>query len=205
MSALRKVITYLGLNTHPLLLVLLIVALNVFWTLTLSAFGAQFERTAGYQPIDLQNVSSILTPEAAFSQIQTYDDTARAFYWSFFILDNAIPLVVFGSFAPLWVYLLSRRPQRWATALLNSPFVLLPLGVGLFDIMENVAFMLAITRAPDPSALGLLEIGLLFVRLKALCLFSTFGITLLLTVVYVGSALWRLLRRPAAVPLRSAS
>lgn len=83
---------------HPASIIVFIVVLFTFWTLTLNAFDSFFQEVSAGQPLlDLQNRSNILSPEAALNLIRTYNIEARKLYWSFFILDNAVPLVVFGS------------------------------------------------------------------------------------------------------------
>lgn len=184
-----KLLIRLGTDFHTFVLLGLWLLLNVTWTLTLSAFGHQFKVVSGYPPIDLQNVSSILTAEAALNQIATYSNEVKMFYWSFFILDNIIPLLSFGSFSLIWVVMLRRLPYRFYQNLLNSPFILIPWGVGLFDILENLCFILCISGYVQTSAVETMNLGLFFVRLKAICLFATFGTTLFLFVSLVFGTL----------------
>lgn len=182
----------------PLILIV-IVGLNVYWSFTLSAFGTQFEQVSGYQPLDLQNVQQILSPQAAIAQAATYSAEAKAMYWSFFILDNLMPPLVFGSFILLWASVLARNPNPVTQRILGSPLMFIPLGVGLFDCMENLAFMTAIARLAEPQATAIMQLGLTFVQLKAICLFATFGITLLLIGYGLIAGVRRLTRgnRPA--------
>lgn len=180
MKPMHSGLIHWGSHLHPLVIVLVIVLLNVFWTTTLATFGSHFEQISGFQPIDLQNVSSILSAEDALQQISTYTAETRSLYWSFFILDNFVPLIVFGAFSLLWVMLLRWLPGTFFQNLLASPFILLPWGVGLFDIAENVLFVTAINNVSEPNVLAILNTGLMFTRLKAFCLFVSFFTTMLL-------------------------
>jgi hypothetical protein len=176
-------------DSLPLPVILaLILALNIYWSGTLNAFGAHFEAVAGAPLLDLQNVGSILSAEDAAALVGSYSLEARSLYWSFFILDNLMPPLVFGVFALLWVYCLRRIDARWAARLLASPFLLLPFGVGLFDLAENLTFVLALAAEPE-TMVSTLQTGLLFVNAKAICLFATFGLTPLLIAAALVSRL----------------
>jgi hypothetical protein len=166
-------------------IVLLIAGLNIYWSLTLGAFGAHFQQAAGVPLLDLQNVSGVLTADAALALITQYSPEARSLYWAFFILDTLMPPLVFGSFGVLWAFLLRRFPQR-LTFLAASPLILLPVGVGLFDWLENLCFVMAMA-ATTGDALPLVQLGQLFVTLKAACLFATFGLTPVFAVIALVS------------------
>jgi hypothetical protein len=158
------------------LILLIIIGLNIYWSLTLNAFGAHFQQVAGTTLLDLENVGGILSPQAAADHISTYTTEARSLYWIFFVLDNLMPPLVFGSFVLLWIYCLHHTPFTLARRIESSPLLLIPFGVGLFDILENIAFVTAIS-SPQSAALLPLQIGTTFVYLKAVCLFATFGLT----------------------------
>lgn len=180
MSPMIALLLRLGHGFHPVAIVALIVLFNVTWPLTLGAFGHQFEAVSGYQPIDLQNVSGILSAEEALTQIATYSSEARSLYWSFFILDNIVPLLSFGAFSLLWAAMLPRLRHPFFQNLLMGPFLLLPWGVGLFDILENLCFILCISGYAGDAASATMTLGLWFVLLKAVCLSATFMTTLVL-------------------------
>ena len=182
------------LSNLPLPLILLvIIGLNIYWSLTLNAFGAHFQQVAGTTLLDLENVGGILSPQAAADHISAYSTEARSLYWQFFTLDNLMPPLVFGSFVLLWIYCLHRTRFNLARSIEASPVLFIPFGVGLFDVLENVAFVTAIS-SPQMTSLLPLQIGTAFVYLKAICLFATFG----LTIVFIGAALVSRL-----MPLRS--
>jgi hypothetical protein len=185
MKALRTLIIYLGRVSSIWTILALIIALNVSWVVALDAIGKEFQQLAGRLPIDLQNTSSILTASQAVDQMTAYPPQARIFYWVFFTLDNIMPPLVFGAFALLWAYYLTRRRNKWVDRLLASPFLLIPLGVGIFDWLENLCFITVLTNPTATSALQIMEVGLIFTRLKAGFLFTTFGLTFALTVYYV--------------------
>ncbi len=181
MAVLQNGIHRLAMRLSLGWILILVVGLNVYWTLTLGAIGPQFQHIAGAPLLDLENVRGVLSADEATALLTSYSPAAQTFYWVFFILDNFIPLISFGSFAILWAYLLQRFPLR-LESLAHSSLVLLPLGVGLFDILENLCFVIAMSGDPT-SALTTVQIGLTFVNLKAICLFLTFGLTLLFAVI----------------------
>jgi hypothetical protein len=185
MNSVRSMIYTVGSRLGIVTILVLIVALNASWLATLNAFGAHFEQVSGYPLIDLQNTSSILSASAAVGQIATYSSDARSLYWSFFILDNIMPPLTFGALALLWAYYLSRGRGGLVARLKNSPFLLIPFGVGLFDWMENLVFVTVVADPAAAGALQMMEIGLIFTRLKAGFLFATFGLTLALTVYHI--------------------
>ncbi|NOK62762.1 MAG: hypothetical protein GFH27_549305n184 [Chloroflexi bacterium AL-W] len=170
-----------------------VVGLNTYWVLTLNAFGVHFAQVAGAPLLDLENVRGILDATAALTLIQSYSPDARNLYWVFFVLDNLMPPIVFGSFALLWISLLSYLPGRWGDVLPTSPLILLPLGVGFFDCLENLCFVAAMSADPQ-AGLSIMRVGILFVYLKALFLFLTFGLTPIFIIATVLSW-WRKLHR----------
>jgi hypothetical protein len=197
MKMFTKGIVNIGSRVSPLLLVILVVSLNIYWVLTLEALDAHFVELSGSSLIDLQLQRSVtggaaFTPEMALAEINTYSVESKSFYWTFFILDNAMPPLVFGSFAFLWVFLLRIRPDRLSTVLLRSPLLLVPFGVGLVDWLENLAFVTAIHAAPD-TALSVLNIGFALNTVKAIFVTVTFP----LTFVLVMYTLVRLIRSTA--------
>jgi hypothetical protein len=173
-------------------ILLLVIGLNAYWTLTLAAIGPQFEQIANAPLLDLQNVMGVLSAEDALALVNTYSTEARSFYWQFFTLDNLMPPLVFGSFALLWAWLLQRFPGRW-TWLSSSPLLFVPFGVGFFDILENLCFVLVMSADPT-AALPIMQTGLTFVALKAICLFATFGLTPVLALVAIGTEVGKRVR-----------
>ncbi|MFZ4816270.1 MAG: hypothetical protein ACOYL5_17175 [Phototrophicaceae bacterium] len=172
-------------------IVLMIVVLLFSWSLTLQSFGQHFKDVTGSPVLDLENVQSILTVEQALTLINGYSPAAKSLYWSFFIMDNLMPPLVFGSFALLWAKLFSSSSAALAKRLLNSPILLVPLGVGLFDWFENLAFITVLYSAPVASASPIMQLGLILVQLKALCLFATFGLTPVFILYTGGHWLWQ--------------
>lgn len=179
------VIARAGRALHPLATIALVLALNVQWTFTIQAFGREFERAADVPVLDLQNVQGVLSPTAAQELISAYSPADVSLYWTFFAMDNVVPLLCFGSFAVLWAFFLSR--SRWAISgrLAKSWFLLIPFGVGAFDIVENTFFVSAMASSDSSEQLVLLTWGLAFVQAKAAMIFATFATTLLLTAVYI--------------------
>lgn len=187
MKNLQELIYKIGSNTNILVILVIIITLNISWLVTLDSFGKQFEQITGYLPIDLQNTSSILTAPEAVAQINNYPIEAKTFYWSFFILDNLMPPLTFGSLALLWAYYIARHKNRLFDKLKAIPFLLIPFGVGLFDWFENLCFISVIANPAGTNALTIMEIGLIFVRLKAIFILITFGITQLMTVYHIST------------------
>lgn len=177
------------------LILLVIIGLNLYWSLTLNAFGAHFQQVAGTTLLDLENVGGILHPQAAAEHISAYSTEARSLYWLFFILDNLMPPLVFGSFLLLWIYCLPRIEFAWARHSLANYLLLIPPGVGFFDILENLAFATAVS-APQMTSLLPLQIGTGLTYLKAGCLFATFGLTMVIGLSASVSRFRQTRRRP---------
>ncbi len=176
MRTLHRLVVDFGSRANPGLLVASLLALNVAWVLILGAFDAQFRQVAGYPLPDLQNdlaPQTMMTPARFLEQVTSYTQEARTLYWGFFILDNIMPQLSFGVFALLWVVLLRRMPWGWASRLLASPLLLIPLGVGLFDWVENVAYVWVISQPTDQSALAVLYVGLVTKWIKGACVALT--------------------------------
>ncbi len=201
MKQLRALVITWGSRINPWLLVWIIVGLNVSWGVTLQAFGTQFQQVAGYPLLDLQNdllPATMITPAKVQAQIATYTQDAKMLYWSFFTLDNIMPPLVFGPFALLWVYFLRSNPNPFYNRLLNSSFILLPLGVGFFDWLENLAYIAAIHNSGGEHTMLIIYAGLTFKWIKAACLLPTFGVTWLLAAYHLRSvARQRMMTHPA--------
>jgi hypothetical protein len=193
-----QLIARAGASLHPLATLALIVVLNVQWTVTLQAFGQQFEKTTGLEVLDLQNVQGVLSASAAQELISQYSEIAVSLYWTFFAMDNVVPLLSFGSFALLWAHYFSRSRWKLNARLRTSWFLLIPFGVGFFDIIENCFFVLALASTDSATQLSLLSWGLIFVQATAVMLFSTFITTFALTGLFgVERVLARIRRTPA--------
>jgi hypothetical protein len=187
-SVLHNLVLSIGSRTTIVAAVLLVVGLNVYWTFTLNAFGAHFEAVAGAQLLDLANVGSILPVAEAARLLESYSTEARSLYFQFFVLDNLMPPIVFGAIAVLWVSLLQNRRAKVANWFLRSPLLLVPFGVGLFDVLENLTFV-SYLAGPHAGSLGLLQVGLTFVRIKAAFLFASFGATAVILIAAIVLAL----------------
>lgn len=188
MKQLQHLIVDWGSKVNPILLIFSVIALNVYWTTILDPLGRQFEAVSGLPMLDLQNSlspDSILTPQRFMDQIATYSSEAKTLYWSFFILDNIMPPLAFGSFALLWVLLLKRNPTRLTQWLLGSYILLIPLGVGFFDWWENLAYISAIHNYPNPGTMTAVVIGLIFKWVKAVFIPPTFLLTQVFVIYYV--------------------
>jgi hypothetical protein len=199
MRSLQRLVVDLGTRADRGLLVAAILLVNAAWLLILDALGTEFRAVAGVPLLDLQNeigTARMVTPARALAQIAAYPSEARSLYWSFFILDNVLPPLTFGSLALLWANLLRGDQGRMARRLLGSAVVLVPLGVGAFDWLENLAYVHAISRAADPTATTAIWIGLVAKWIKAAFLQATFLLTLAVVVWSVVGG-WRR-RRSAA-------
>ncbi|MFP4377040.1 MAG: hypothetical protein ACLFP4_08355 [Spirochaetales bacterium] len=196
-SVLHNLVLGLGKRTTLVAAVLVVVGLNIYWSLTLSAFGAQFETVARTRLLDLANVGSILSVEEAAALLDSYGAEARSLYFQFFVLDNLMPPIVFGAIAVLWVALLKNRRAPIAKWFLRSPLLLAPFGVGLFDVLENLTFV-SYLAGPQAGSMAMLQAGLVFVRIKAAFLFTSFGLTAVVLVLAIVFAITE--RRRAANP-----
>jgi len=194
MRQILQLVVRLGSSIDLRLLIACLVTLNVVWLVILRSIGSHFEEIAGYPLLDLQNSVSpdaVMTPTRALAQIVTYTSDAKSLYWSFFILDNMMPQLTFGLFALLWVSLLRGMPHQLARRLLGSYVLLVPLGVGVFDWIENLGYLAAIHSSPA-GTLPWLYAGLIAKWLKAACLLLTFWGTVPIS-VWVSA--WRLRQR----------
>lgn len=197
MRLLIRSLVRLEAAVHPLLIVAIVLALNVAWGIILQTFNLQFQAIAGLPLLDLQNTAGILPAQEALALVSGYSVAARSFYWVFFILDTVVPLLAFGSFALLWAALLRRTsPGAYAWAQ-RTPLLLIPLGVGFFDSLENLAFLVAMHQPAAPIALAVMQLGIAFVWSKAVCLFTTFGLTPTLFMALMLTALKRRFSRSA--------
>jgi hypothetical protein len=199
-GTLRRYVVDIGARADRRLLVAVLVLLNATWLVILGAIGAQFERTAGVPLLDLQNSlapADVVTPSRALAQIATYPPEAVGLYWSFFVLDGVMPPLVFGCFALLWANLLHHRSDRASRLLLGGPLALVPLGVGAFDWVENLAYVSAISAQDPAAATTAMVVGLVAKWIKAVFLQLTFLTTLVVVVAVVVDRLRRRARRPA--------
>jgi len=182
MNSFQKLIFFLGSKLSIFWSLVLVISLNLFWSFTLQAYDQLFESVTEVRPLDLLNIGSIVSTEQALENIQAYNQLGRTLYWSFYILDNPIPLLLFGSFSILWVSILSRQKEVFFQKIAKSKLVLIPWGVGFFDILENVFFVLAISSPEATNVRNLLDIGLSLAYVKAGFLFTTFGLTLVIII-----------------------
>lgn len=202
MRSVHRLIVNLGGLVNPGLLVASLLMLNIAWVLILGAFDAQFRQMTGYPLPDLQNdlaPETIMTPARFLEQATSYTQEARTLYWAFFILDNIMPQLSFGAFALLWVVLLRRMPWSWASRLLARPLLLIPLGVGFFDWVENVAYVWVISQPAEPNVLAVLAVGLVAKWIKGVSVMLTmFGTWSLLGAFLVAALRQR--RRAQVTP-----
>ena len=198
---LRDLVVDLGRRADRPVLVASILGVNVAWLVILAAFAAAFLRVAGVPLLDLQNSlapGEMITPTRALAQIAAYPEAARTLYWSFFILDGVVPPLVFGSLALLWVNLLHGRPGLLPRLLTGTRAVLIPLGVGLFDWIENLAYLAAINLDGGVTTAAI-WIGLVAKWVKAAFLQVTM-LTTVVVIVYV--TVLRVRGAPAAATSR---
>lgn len=202
MTALRRFVVDTGGRLDRRLLIVTILLLNAAWLVTLAAIGEQFQRAAGVPLLDLQNSvlpGEAMTPSRALEQIAGYPAEAVGLYWSFFILDNVMPPLVFGAFALLWANLLRDRPGRLQRLLLGTPAVLVPFGVGAFDWVENLGYVSALAASDPTTATAAIWVGLVAKWVKAAFLQVTFLTTAVVGAAAVVGAVRR--RRAARDPL----
>jgi hypothetical protein len=174
---LRDLIVRLGTSASPWTITAAFLVLNVYWVVLLGVLDEQFRKTTGGLPLlDLQNSlapGQIVTPERALEQLSSYTDSSVLLYWVFFVLDGIFPLLVFSTYALLWVCLWRNSPDRVSRWLLGSYVMLVPLGIQLFDWGENLFYVLAINSYPEAGTVPAIYAGLVFKWLKAACVFPT--------------------------------
>ena len=201
-SVLHNLVRTLGTRTTIVAAVLLVVGLNSYWAFTLNSFGAHFASVAGAQLLDLANLGSILPMDKAALLLDGYTEEARSLYFQFFVIDNLMPPIVFGAISILWVAVLKKRSTRIARWFLRSPLLLIPFGVGLFDVLENLTFV-GYLAGPQVGSIALLQMGLIFVRIKAVFLFASFGLTAVVVVatIVMGFTERRHAKNDATIPI----
>lgn len=205
MKQVRARVVQWGSQINLWLVVGIIVILNRSWMITLGSFDAHFRAVSGFPLLDLQNdldPERIMTPTRALQQIASYSQEAKTLYWSFFILDNIMPQLTFLCYSLLWVYFLRSQPNRLYQRLLHSPFVLIPIGVGVFDWFENLGYVAAM-HTSEPSMMQLaIVVGLTFKWLKVACIFATFWGLAPMIVYHLYSVLRQRIRHRARVQPR---
>ena len=201
MRQLRDAVVTLGSRLNPSLLAVLVLALNVYWLVILAVINREFQGvTNGHPLLDLQNSlapGEIITPAKVLEQLGDYTGASKFIYWVFFALDNIMPHLAFGSIALLWVYFWRSNPNRLYNGLLGGYAVLIPLGVGVFDWLENLFYLVAIHAYPAPDTVWAVVAGLTFKWLKAACVFPS----TLLTPIFLAYHLFRALQRRTGRPL----
>jgi hypothetical protein len=187
MMTIQKAFLYLEQRLSIWFVLSFVVLANLWWTITLQALNGQFLVEAKFPLPDLQNGSfgPRLTLEGFQTQIAGYNSAAKELYLSFFILDNIVPVVVFAPFALIWIYVLRRNPNRLFNWLLTSPFVLIPLGIGVFDWWENLFYLSAIQNGSAPNTALLIQAGMAFGFVKGIFVQATFFLTLPFLVYHV--------------------
>jgi hypothetical protein len=202
MKTLRQGLLFLERRLNIWFILSFVVIANVWWTIVLQAFNRQFLAVTGFALPDLQNGSfgPRLTLETFQTQLASYNDAAKQLYWSFFILDNIVPVVAFGPFALIWIYVLRKNPNRLFNVLLASPFVLIPLGIGLFDWWENLFYVSAIQNGLAPTTPRLIQAGFAFGFIKGILVQATFFLTPPLLVYHLVAQLLHWTRRKSAKP-----
>lgn len=205
MFTIISLIARAGAALHPLTALALVILINAQWVLTLQAFGALFERQAGALLLDLANVPTVLSPSAALELIGDYSAADIALYWTFYAMDNVVPLLSFGTYALLWASLLHRSGFAWGRRLGQSGLLLIPFGVGGFDIIENSFFISALASGSPDERLALLGWGLVFVQAKAAALLGTFALTPVVIVVAIVGGVRAAQRRRTSEVTREAT
>ena len=199
MRQLRDAVVVLGSRLNPGLLVVLVVALNAYWLVILAVINREFQGvTNGHPLLDLQNSlapGEIITPARVLEQLGDYTPASRLIYWIFFMLDNIMPHLAFGFIALLWVYFWRSNPNRLYNRLLGGYAVLIPLGGGFFDWLENLSYLVAIHAYPAPGTVRVVVAGLTFKWLKAACVFPSTLLVPVFLAYHLFCALQRRRRR----------
>jgi hypothetical protein len=182
------------------LLVVTILLLNAAWLVTLAAIGEQFQRAAGVPLLDLQNSvlpGEVMTPSRALEQIAAYPPEAIGLYWSFFVLDNLMPPLVFGAFALLWANLLHEPPGSPAAPAAGHPGRAGALRGRRVRLGREPRYVSAIATADPATATVAIWVGLVAKWVKAAFVQVTSLTTAVVVVVAVLAAVRRR-RTPAS-------
>lgn len=192
MSDLRRLLIAIGTRTSVTTLLVGYVATTVFFFVTISIFDQQFANfSGGGTLIDRQGW---LTPDAIAQQIALYPAEARPTLWSFFILDNMLPQLLSFISAVLLVRYWTRHPNRIYDALVRGYWMLLPLGAGISDWMENLFLLSGVMLGAQAMSPLNLWGAALFHNVK-LVLVGALGISIVVfTLLYIVFEVRRLLQ-----------
>lgn len=182
MRQLRNFLLDLETNTSPLIVWAAFFGTGYFWNTTFGIIEEQFARvTDGLVLLDTQ---VFFTAAPILEQVASYSEEARSLLWVFFILDNVIPQLVFFSYALLWVYLWKSSSNKLYTRLLNSYWMLFPLGVGFWDWVENI-FLLQVVHLQAEAPAFVIPGAIVAHNLKILFVIPTSLATYLLIAFWV--------------------
>lgn len=175
-----------------------IVACSQSWWKVLLIFAGQFgtmrglmtitekfpAATAGDIPFDMQNT---LQPEQIFSQLDGYTERAFVLYRDFQLLDYFFPLFAGLLLATLCAFFLRAASDHWYAVAVNRNLFVLLLIPTVFDWLENLNLLWAVTAWPEQAELAaslavaakmakLGSMGLAFLTTFVLFLWGTYGL-----------------------------
>lgn len=131
------------------------------------------EITAGDIPFDMQND---LRPEQVFTQLAGYTEQAFSDYYLFQAIDFAFPLLAGLFLACLFTFgLRHAAPRFYAYATARNLLVLMLLPV-MFDYLENINLLWAVTAWPERADLAA-QLGVLAKQAKLATLYTAFALT----------------------------
>ncbi len=104
------------------------------------------EYAAGAVPIDLQNE---LRPAQVYPQVAGYTEQARQLYYAFTLIDYAFPFFAGLFITATTAFALRYSLPRVYDALVARKLLLVLMLATVFDWLENVAAVTAITMYPD--------------------------------------------------------
>lgn len=157
----------------------------------LNAITTRFpDITAGDIPFDMQNT---LTPQQVFSQLEGYTDEAFTAYYQFQAIDFVFPLLAGLFLAAVCAFGLRHAAPSWyAVAVAKNLFVLILLAT-LFDYLENVHLLWAVSAWPEQVQLAA-QLGVWAKMAKLSCMAVGFGLTGIFLLVAAGRWLARTAR-----------
>ncbi|HEB76702.1 MAG TPA: hypothetical protein ENJ04_10145 [Nitrospirae bacterium] len=137
------------LNSKPLMLVLLLAAVGFFWLFNFSALpfsNPELTKLSGGE--GLLDLMLYYSAEEAFTALNHYGVAGRELYVRFLAVD----FIFIGVYSLGFALLMTRTVRAVCSESSTWRWLnMLPLGIGLFDSMENLSILGMLALYPDAS------------------------------------------------------
>jgi len=138
--------------------------------------------TAGDVPFDMQNT---LQASQVFEQLAGYSPEAFAAYYRFEAVDFAFPLFAGLFLASLLTFSLRHAAPGWYASAVKHKLLVLVLLATVFDYLENLNFLWAVSAWPDQVHMAA-QLGVLAKKAKLACMYTSFTLTGLFLLIALG-------------------